>query len=274
MRLDCVIRAGRLIATLLILTASVPAQVSSGPESGTLVVVGGGRVGPEIWNRFIELAGGPVASIVYIPTAAEDQGISEKGFYDSGSPLAKMKNVTLLHTRDRAVADSEEFVEPLRKATGVWFGGGRQWRLVDSYFNTRTQREIENVLRRGGVIGGSSAGASIQASYLVRGAPEGNHIMMAKGYEAGFGYLKNVAVDQHLNTRKRENDLAAVIRAHPELLGIGIDESTAIVVRSDRFEVIGVGRVAITDGGTHDGKPYYLLGRGDRFDLTTRSRLR
>lgn len=268
------IRSGSLIALLLILTVSIQAQGSSGPETGALVVVGGGRIGPEIWSRFIELAGGPEARIIYIPTAAEDSGIDEKRFYDSGSPLAKMKNVTLLHTRDRAVADSEEFVAPLKKATGVWFGGGRQWRLVDSYYNTRTQREIENVLKRGGVIGGSSAGASIQASYLVRGAPEGNHIMMAKGYEAGFGYLRNVAVDQHLNTRKRENDLAKVIRAHPELLGIGLDESTAIVVRGDMFEVIGEGRVAITDGGTHDGKPYYLLGRGDKFDLAGRSPVR
>lgn len=261
-----------LAAVLLILPCL--AQSSSGPRNGSLVIVGGGRVGPEIWDRFIELAGGPGANIVYIPTAAEDRGIDEKSFYDSGSPLAKLKNVIVLHTRDRKEADSEQFVEPLRKATGVWFGGGRQWRLVDSYMDTLTQREIENVLRRGGVIGGSSAGASIQASYLVRGAPEGNHIMMAKGYEQGFGYLRNAAIDQHLNTRKREEDLAAVIRAHPELLGIGLDESTAIVVTGDRFEVIGAGRVAITDSKTYDGKPYYLLKAGDRFDLSARTRIR
>jgi len=264
---------GRLATILLILATPVlvQAQRTTGPETGSLVIVGGGRIGPEIWRKFIELAGGPDAYIVYIPTAAEDSGTDEKRFHDSGSPLAKLRNVKVLHTRDRRVADSEQFVEPLRKATGVWFGGGRQWRLIDSYFNTRTQREIEKVLRRGGVVGGSSAGASIQASYLVRGAPEGNHIMMAKGYESGFGYLRNAAIDQHLNTRKRENDLADVIRYHPELLGIGLDESTAIVVSGDRFEVIGEGRVAITDGQTHDGKPYYLLKAGDKFNLAARS---
>ena len=114
-----------------------------------------------------------------------------------------VKNVTVLHTRDRAEADTEAFVAPLKTARGVWFGGGRQWRLVDAYMGTRTQREIEAVLARGGVIGGGSAGATIQGSYLVRGAREGNHIMMAKGYEQGFGYLRGVAIDQHLLVRGR-----------------------------------------------------------------------
>jgi cyanophycinase len=108
---------------------------------------------------------------------------------------------------------------------------------------------------------------------MVRGAREGNTIMMAKGYEVGFAFLKNSAIDQHLNTRKREDDLKQVITARPELLGIGLDESTAIVVRADQFEVIGAGRVAINDGKDHGGKPYYFLKAGDRFDLKTRTRL-
>ena len=161
----------------------------------------------------------------------------------------------------------------MRQANGVWFGGGRQWRLVDSYLGTRTERELRGVLDRGGVIGGSSAGASIQGSYLVRGAREGNHIMMARGYEAGFGYLSGVAIDQHLLTRHREDDLVAVIDAHPGLLGIGLDDPAAVVVRGDRFEVIGRGRVAIYDGKDHDGMRYYFLNVGDRFDLRTRTPL-
>ena len=79
-----------------------------------------------------------------------------------------MRHVTVLHTRDRAEADTETFVAPLKTARGVWFGGGRQWRLVDAYLGTRTQRELEAVLARDGVIGGSSSGATIQGSYLVR----------------------------------------------------------------------------------------------------------
>ena len=184
-----------------------------------------------------------------------------------------VKNVTVLHTRDRAEADTEEFVAPLKKAKGVWYDGGRQWRLVDSYLNTRTQRELEAVLARGGVIGGSSAGATIQGSYLVRGAREGNHIMMAKGYEQGFGHLKGVAIDQHIIPRHREQDLVAVIEAHPELLGLGIDEGTAVVVQGNRFEVIGKSVVGIYDGADHDGKRDYFLNKGEQFDLKERRRL-
>jgi cyanophycinase len=157
-------------------------------------------------------------------------------------------------------------VAPLRTARGVWFEGGRQWRLVDAYLGTRTERELFALLARGGVIGGSSAGATIQGSYLVRGAREGNAVMMAPGYEQGLGFLRNVAIDQHLLARKRQEDMVAVVRAHPQLLGIGIDEGTAIVVHGDRFEVVGASRVAIYEAG----KPYYFLAPGDRFDLAAR----
>jgi cyanophycinase len=232
-----------------------------GPAKGTLIVIGGGAVGPEIRGRFLELAGGEDAPIVVIPTANEREDFSQD--------RKLFKNAILLHTRSRAVADSEEFVAPLKKVRGVYILGGRQWRLVDSYLGTRTQRELMAVLDRGGVIAGSSAGATIQGSYLVRGAREGNEIMMAKGYEEGFGFLKNVAVDQHLIKRKREKDLLPVIEAHPQLLGIGIDESTAIEVRGDRFKVLGVSKVAIYQ----HGKPYFFLNPGAQFDMPTRQRI-
>ena len=191
-----------------------------------------------------------------IPTASESEHIDLKRQEQTFTRRFGFKHVTVLHTRDRAEADKEEFVAPLKEARGVWLGGGRQWRLVDAYMGTRTQREIESVLSRGGVIGGSSAGATIQGSYLVRGAREGNHIMMAKGYEAGFGYLKGVAVDQHLLVRRRQDDLVDVIVKKPELLGLGLDEPAAIVVQGDRMEVIGRSVVGIYDGKEHDGKRY------------------
>ncbi len=256
---------------LLLLAASATAfaKTAVGPPKGSLVVVGGGVMGPEVINRFIDLAGGPDAPIFFVPTA---NGLEKQpAALAEANVLRKAgaKNVTILHTTDRKIADSKAFAAPLRKARGVWFGGGRQWHLVDSYLNTRTEREFRAVLKRGGVIGGSSAGATIQGSYLVRGARAGNNIMMAPGYEKGFAYLRGVGIDQHLLTRKRENDMVAVVDAHPELLGIGIDEKTAVVVQGDRFEVIGPSKVAIYE----HGKPYYFLSAGDRFDLKTRSRL-
>ncbi len=254
--------------------AAAALAASVGPENGYLVIVGGGQLGPEIEGRFIELAGGKDAPMVFIPTAEEvdpPRATAENNWLTK----AGCTHVAILHTRDPKVADSEAFVEPLREARAVWFEGGRQWRLVDAYLHTRTERAIANVLERGGVVGGSSAGATIIGSYLVRGAREGNTIMMAPGYEEGMGFLKDSAIDQHVITRHRENDLNEVIAKHPALLGIGIDESTAIVVHGDRFEVIGKSKVFIHDAKTAaaGGHPYYTLEKGDMFDLAARRKI-
>jgi len=245
-----------------------------GPENGSLVIAGGNRLGSEIIDRFIELAGGMDATIVVIPTAGGKPRYNEE---NSGVNMFRsrgVKDVTFLHTYNPEIADSEDFVKPLKKATGVWISGGRQWRLTDAYLNTRTHKELFNVLKRGGVIGGTSAGASVMATYMVRGAPEGNAIMMAEGHEEGFGFIRNVAIDQHLDKRNRYDDLIDVVRKYPHLLGIGLYESTAIVVQFDHFEVIGKGKVAIYDN-TRTPKPsekfYYLLDAGDTFDLQTRT---
>ncbi len=214
-----------------------------GPANGTVLVAGGGRLGPEIWERFVELAGGPGARIVVIPTAGTEEDFPEtwSGFI----PLreAGVTNLQVLHTRDRTEADSDLFSAVLRDATGVWIPGGRQWRLVDSYLNTRVHEELRRLLDRGGVVGGTSAGASIQAEFLVRGDPASNQIIVAPNYEVGFGFLSGTAVDQHLLTRARENDLWEVLQLRPDLLGIGIDEGTALVVTGDRAEVIGSSQV-------------------------------
>lgn len=271
----------RLLAAVVLLAgladgthAQDNGAVTRGPERGALVIAGGGRLGPEIMNRFIELAGGTEARIVVIPTAGEQDQFPDD--WAGLRPLreAGARQVVVLHTRDARVADSEAFVKPLRQATGVWIPGGRQWRLADSYLDTRTMRELFALLDRGGVIGGSSAGASIQSSYMVRGAPEGNHIMMAKGHEQGFGLLHNAAVDQHLLARDRQNDLLEVIAAHPGLLGIGLDEGTAILVRGNHAEIIGSSLAAFYNTADAEGSPYYFLEPGGVFDLASRRALR
>jgi cyanophycinase len=220
----------RLFLSLLAAGAASAAKPRVGPEKGTLVVAGGGRLPDSIVSAFIRHAGGAGSLFVVIPTAGEAQSYDQSWSGIQFLTKAGVKRIHVLHTRDRKQADTKEFVKPLREAGGVWFSGGRQWRLVDSYLHTRAHQELWNVLGRGGVIGGSSAGATIQGSYLVRGAREGNTLMMAPGYEEGFGFLRNVAVDQHLLKRNRQEDLVAVVARHKRLLGIGIDESTAIVV--------------------------------------------
>lgn len=238
-----------------------------GPKKGYLVIVGGGNVGPDIVQKFVSLAGGPEAKVVVIPTASEDKDLDLEKIKKAFIERFGMSNVTMLHTRDKKVADTEEFARPIREAKAVWIPGGRQWRLADSYLGTAVEREIKALLKRGGVVGGSSAGATIQGSYLVRGAVEGNTIMMAKGHEEGFGLLTHSAIDQHLLTRKRQEDLVPVIAAHPDVLGIGLDESTAIVVHGDEFQVIGKSKVAVYDGKLHEGKKYVFLSPGERFNL-------
>ena len=138
---------------------------TAGPDSGSLVIVGGGMKDSAIINRFISLAGGVDAPLIVIPTASGENVIDNTKAAEILT-FAGARNVTVLHTYDSSVANSDAFVLPLKNARGVWFGGGRQWRLVDAYANTLTEKEIRNVLARGGVIGGSSAGATIQEAIL------------------------------------------------------------------------------------------------------------
>lgn len=255
------------------MTAKSPAPAPRfGPPRGALVIVGGGPLrDTPIMRRFVSLAGGPSAPIVVIPTAQdEDQDTRMPGAVQSLMDAGALQ-IEVLHTRDRAVADSDAFVAPLLAARGVWLGGGRQWRLADAYLRTRTHAALQDVLDRGGVIGGTSAGATIQGSYLARGDTGGNEVMMGD-HEEGLGFLRGVAIDQHWLARNRHFDLLQIVDAHPELLGIGIDEDTAIVVQGDAFEVIGRSYVGIYDV-THVLKPagrFYVLMPGDRFDLAKR----
>jgi cyanophycinase len=277
-----ILRSAALAASILIAAAaSASAQqieaapVEVGPENGSLVVVGGAMRSAEIYERFIQLAGGRDAHIVLVPTAGGAEEYDD--FYQGMNAWREhgARNLTLLHTTDPAEADTDAFIEPLKTAGGVFFFGGRQWRLVDAYGGTRSETAFRDVLERGGVIGGSSAGASIQGSFLVRGDTRSNTVMMGD-HQRGFGYLRNVGIDQHVLRRNRQFDMVEVIEAHPELLGIGLDEDTAIIVQGDRAQVIGRSYALIYDNQSTtgpDGK-FYFLAPGDRFNLATREATR
>lgn len=279
----------RLIVTLFLLTALPAGSLFSqddssrsntaGPKSGSLVIAGGGRLSDTIIKRFIELAGGPDARIVLVPTA-EGAG----SYPESAADFLRSRgatNVIIMHTGSRDTADSEAFTKPLEEATAVWFGGGRQWRLVDSYGGTRTEDMFCRVLERGGVIGGSSAGATIQGSFLVRGDTKNNQIMMGD-HQHGFGYIRNIAIDQHVLARNRQFDMFEVINAHPGLLGISIDENTAAIVKGDTLEVLGASYILVYDGTfwSREGSDlktipakesrFYMIRQGDRYDLKQR----
>lgn len=239
---------------------------------GTLIIGGGGGMPAEIWQRFIEAAGGQEAAIVVIPTALGDpppKVIVEARLLQK----AGAKNLQVLHAPNRAEADSPPFLAALKEARGIWFTGGRQWRFVDSYLDTRAHQAFRDVLARGGVIGGSSAGASIQADYMVRGDPLGNLKIMAEGYERGLGFLQGTAIDQHFFKRKRTQDMTELMAVFPQLLGIGIDESTALVVRGEIMEVVGKSTVAVYNRRCDTPpreKDYQVLQPGQRYNLKNR----
>ena len=261
---------------VLLVGLSLHAQTAQiGPEKGSLIIVGGNMQDPAIVKRFIDLAGGPDAPIVVIPTAGDEDEYDQyysglKQWRENGA-----RNLTVVHTRDRKVSDTEAFVQPIRAARGVYFVGGRQWRLADAYLDTLAHRELKALLARGGVIGGSSAGATIIGSFMVRGDTKGNETMIGD-HTVGLGFMKNTAIDQHLLRRNRQFDMLEVIDKHPELLGIGLDEDTAIVVEGDRFDVIGRSYAVVYSNTPVAGGSgrFYFLAPGDRFDLKTRAATR
>ena len=252
-----------------------PPQKLSDPmvDKGTLIIIGGGPMPRAVTKRFIQLAGGDQASIVVLPTAVPDPMIKDSGSIANAFRKFGAKEVTVLSERTLSKVDGDEYLKVLKKATGIWFGGGRQWRFVDAYHDTKALGLMHELLKKGGVIMGSSAGASIQAEYLVRGNPLGNQDMMAEGYEKGLGFLKGVAVDQHFAERNRFKDLASVVDRFPQILGIGIDEGTALVVKGPVGLVQGKGQVHFYDRKkeTNDtDKDYESVSRGGRYQLVQR----
>ena len=285
------------VSLLLLLVSCQNSEIKSsttkgqsiGPKHGTLLIGGGGKndgMTDEMWNVFFNLAGGASAKLIVIPTAFDENSIN----YDPEFIILERRfkslgfvDIQFMHTRDTLIANSDAFVKPLKTATAVWLTGGRQWRTADAYLNTKTHKELINLLNRNGVIGGTSAGASIQGSYLARGGRDlnGNYNIISNP-EIGFGFVTNTAFDQHHLYRNRHYDMHELLKVRPELLGIGIDEDTAIIIQGNQFEVIGDKYVAIYDDTfwspyfneidtLETGKnKFYLLKNGDKYNLKER----
>jgi len=249
-----------------------------GPPRGTVIVVGGGTMGPEIYRAFIEAAGGNDSLLVTVPNAGGGDAYAQDGPSTRGWKQAGATRVHTYFTKDRTVADADSFVAVLQRAGGIWFEGGRQFRLVDAYGGTKSEAAFNAVLARGGVVGGSSAGASILGDFLVRGAPSNNnYITDYPGYQKGFAYLKGVGVDQHVVARERLADLAdSIIPRYPQLLGISEDEGTAWVIRGDTGTIIGRSKAFVYNGrdANDAGKPFLTLYPGDVYDLGARRVIR
>lgn len=210
---------------------------------GTVLAHGGGPILKTTLEQFAELCGdGPM---VLIPTAAE---AAEHRSYRKRvkRPFLRqgIRQVIVLHARDREQAN-DGFAEPLRRASCAWLSGGQQGRLEDRYVGTPVERELHALLQRGGAVGGDSAGSSILSRVMIHhGNPD-----PVEG--TGFGILPGMIVDQHFLVREREPRLVTMVERHPELVGFGIDESTALLVQGDHWKVIGdsvVRRCTAVDG--------------------------
>jgi len=244
---------------------------SVGPARGTIVAVGGGNR-PDIMATFIDAAGGPGALIVYVPTAGltpPGEAQLSRGDGDSTEITfrsAGAKNIVVLHTFDRAIANSASFVEPITRAGGVWFGGGRPERLTNTYADTRTEREIRAVLDRGGAVGGTSAGAVVLGSDFVSNSMSEIPVE-DRPSQRGFGFLRAVAIQPH--TRRAQPRPWTLTR--PELLGLAMDETTGWIVRGDMAEIIGSGNAYVfAPSADQPAVGLTTLRAGDSYNLATR----
>lgn len=243
--------------------AQEPSSVDAPTVSaGKLVICGGGRLPERLRQQFIEFAGGRQAHVVVVTTASvyadTDKMDAKLAFWREQS----LSSLTVLHTRSRQTADDPEFSRPLTAATGVWFIGGNQSWLTETYLGTATEREIRAVLARGGVVGGTSAGAAIMSPIMIRrDRPE-----LETG--PGFGFLPGTVVDQHFLKRNRQGRLLKVLDSHRELVGFGIDEGTALVVEGNHLSVVGESQVVVcTPASTERPAAVQSLAAGQEADL-------
>lgn len=213
---------------------------------GSLMIGGGGMVPREIRRQFVELAGGTRARIVVIPASNPRPGDEERWL----APFRAIgpESVVLLHAADRAQADDARFRAPLREATGVWFGGGNQALLAERYVDTGVEADLHGVLQRNGTIGGSSAGAAILSRVMIAGGD------LEPTEFRGLGLISDAVIDQHFLKRNRMWRLQQLLGSHPELVGIGVDEHTALIVNiaTNRLRVVGNSYVIVCIPGEGD----------------------
>jgi len=259
---------------------AAPARPS--PPKGTLVIVGGHGTTPDIMDAFLQGAGGKGGAIGIIPTATEDP---EGELKDWEETLAKA-GITLvpLDVRKREESSLPAMLEAAGRCTGFWFSGGDQARVGDKIVGTPLQRVILDKYRAGAVVGGTSAGAAIMSKIMLTGDDlNGKTELREMGPNCyvtreGMGFLpENIIIDQHFIKRGRENRLLSIAMTFPDHLGIGVDETTALIVRNGQATVAGANGVLVFDpagmklkDGGFTGLRIHFLKKGKVIDLATR----
>ena len=255
---------------------------------GHLVIIGGGDKPSYTMQKIVDYAGGPASKIIIIPNASSDPiGSAEYN-------VEEFKNLGCTNVDyilfNRADADKDSLVNKLEGATGIFFSGGDQAFLARDMLGTKLLEKVYEIYNNGGVISGTSAGAAVMSEVMITGNELINKdttdifISIQKNnveVKEGFGFVKTAFIDQHFIKRKRLNRTISVVLENPDLLGIGIDESTSIIVNPDEtFEVLGENQVIVFDAsdcsnikldkngnlGAENLKMHILLS-GDKFDI-------
>ena len=273
------ILAGILLFVSICLTLKTIAQENPFYNyKGKLIIVGGGNMPDSMFTFFADYCGGKDQPIVYIPTATTDEQYIKEGGHLVKFTSRGFTNLSTIHTRDKIKADDPKNIELVRNAKGIFFGGGDQDLIAAAYGGTQLYKEFIALLERGGVIMGTSAGATIMGSLLVGGDAR---LDLTKPYpfQPAFSFVKNMAIDQHVLARNRQFDLIPVIENNPSNIGVAIDESTAIIVEAGKFKVWGLSYALIYDPLDWEKqkkewgkviKPFKMLGSGDGYDFITR----
>lgn len=248
-------------------------------KKGKLIIIGGGAIPDSLFSFFANYCGGKDQPVVYIPTATTDEAYIQKGEHLLKFTSRSFNNLSTIHTRNKKEADDPKNIALLRNAKGLYFGGGDQQLIADAYAGTKLYDEMIALLDRGGVIMGTSAGATIMGSLMIGGDAR-NDISKKYTLNPAFSFMTNTALDQHVLARNRQFDLIPVIEHYPGTLGIGIDESTAIIVEAGQFRVWGNSYVMLYDpmDWTEQKKkwglvlkPFKMMSSGSRFNLLTRA---
>lgn len=258
------------------------------PKPGTLVIIGGGEDREGSKKILDEVARRVGKSRVVVTTVAshEPEGYFEqydRAFHDLG-----IEDVVELDIRERHEASCQDTVAKLDGAGAIFFSGGDQLRITSQIGDTPMMNRIQEVFEQGGVIAGTSAGASAMSeTMLVSGSSQESHRIGDLHMAPGLGLIHDVIIDQHFAERGRMGRLLGAVAQNPRMLGIGIDEDTAIIVEGRRFRVAGSGAVYVVDGRhvSHSNIAeerhnralsifdvgLHVLSEGDEFDLEART---
>ncbi|WP_425617641.1 cyanophycinase [Anatilimnocola sp. NA78] len=229
---------------------------------GTLMVCGGGNLPEEVYDEFIKLAGGPNSRLVLIPSAYPWANLEALTYRFSGWLEYPVQSFDFLHASTREEADSEAFARPLANATGVWISGGAQGRLADLYKGTRVEKQLQQVLERGGVVGGTSAGAAIMSETMIRHGTSRDAVT-----DGGFGLLMSAVVDQHFTERARHTRLLGVLGQNPQKVGLGVDEQTALIIRANHVRVLGQNRATVIVPDQNRTMSLHMLASGEGAEI-------